>query len=81
MQLYADENLSVYKNCNKASFSIFSAGLLASVPTIQEEAEPPMSDDSQASSSTNGETRQSSIILTGFTVQLSVFLAMLCFYL
>lgn len=29
--------------------------LLASVPTIQEEAEPPMSDDSQASSSTNGQ--------------------------
>uniref|UniRef100_A0A671MTT2 Cryptochrome-2-like n=1 Tax=Sinocyclocheilus anshuiensis TaxID=1608454 RepID=A0A671MTT2_9TELE len=29
--------------------------LLASVPTIQEEAEPPMSDDSQASSSTAGQ--------------------------
>ncbi|XP_051979060.1 cryptochrome-2-like isoform X2 [Xyrauchen texanus] len=29
--------------------------LLASVPTIQEEAEPPMSDDSQASSSTGGQ--------------------------
>lgn len=53
------------------------AGLLASVPTIQEEAEPPMSDDSYASSSTAGEARQSSIIiLTGFTVQLSVFFAL-----